>query len=41
MIFSLNNVAYSYTKNNRFSLGPLSFVLQSDAVTALVGSNGS
>ena len=41
MIFTLENLLYSYTKNDRFSLGPLSFTLRSDVITALVGSNGS
>ncbi len=41
MIFTLENIAYSYLKNDRFSLGPLSFNLRSDDITALVGSNGS
>ncbi len=41
MIFNLENLLYSYTKNDRFSLGPLSLTLRSDAITALVGSNGS
>jgi len=41
MVFTLENLLYSYTKNDRFSLGPLSFTLRSDAITALVGSNGS
>jgi Cu-processing system ATP-binding protein len=41
MVFTLENLLYSYTKDDRFSLGPLSFTLRSDAITALVGSNGS
>lgn len=41
MVFTLENLLYSYAKNDRFSLGPLSFTLRSDAITALVGSNGS
>lgn len=41
MVFTLENLLYSYTKNDRFSLGPLSFTLRSDTITALVGSNGS
>lgn len=41
MVFTLDNLTYSYSKNNRFSLGPISLSLQSEAITALVGSNGS
>ncbi|HEX3020114.1 MAG TPA: ABC transporter ATP-binding protein [Chitinispirillaceae bacterium] len=41
MIFTLENLLYSYSKNDRFSLGPLSLSLRSDVITALVGSNGS
>ena len=41
MHFTLNNITYSYNRNDRFYLGPLSLALQSDAITALVGSNGS
>ncbi len=41
MVFTLDNLHYSYTKNDRFLLGPLSFTLRSDTITALVGSNGS
>lgn len=41
MVFTLDNLDYSYSKNDRFSLGPVSLTLQSDNITALVGSNGS
>lgn|SRR5690554_1581803 len=41
MLFELNNFIYSYGRNNRFQLGPLSLTLESDSITALVGSNGS
>lgn len=41
MELSLTNVAYAYTKNGRFSLGPLNLQIPANEITALIGSNGS
>ena len=41
MLFTLKDVEYAYSRKGGFHLGPLTFSLQSQEITALVGSNGS
>lgn len=41
MEFTLESVGYRYASAGDFTLGPLSFTIAADGVTALIGSNGS